>query len=354
MINCYAGPAILPESAVLATKKALDNFDGTGVGLMEISHREPVSLAIISDSEKLLADLLGISLDEWCVMFCVGGATAQFSMVPMNLLEKGKVAGYINTGVWASKALAEASKFGETIVLGTSEDNKFRNLPEIAELPENCGYVHITSNNTIIGSQWPTLPKLSDDITLVVDASSDFLSRPIDLSQVGLIYASAQKNLGPAGVTVVVARRALLNKSSNSLPIMLNYRTFRDNQSVYNTPPVLPIFVVREVLRWIKDEGGLAEMEQRNLKKAKIIYEAIDGNSLCIPYTDRNVRSIMNATFNISSSDGEAKFIRNAKHEGILGLSGHKMLGGIRVNLYNAFSINSALRVAEYIREFQS
>ena len=353
LFNMYAGPGVLPPQAIEATTQALTNFANTGIGMMEVSHREEPVLELINESERLVCELLGVSPEEWCVLFCTGGATNQFSMVPMNLLGASQTAAYILTGVWSKKALAEAKKVGEAICVGTGADNNFRELPSIDALPDSCAYLHVTSNNTIIGTQWAKLPSPSNGVPLVVDASSDFLSRPLDLSKVGLVYASAQKNLGPAGVTIVLTRRPLLDSAPNDLPIMLDYRTYRDHNSVYNTPPVLPIFVVREVLRWIKAEGGLTAMAERAEQRAQLVYQALDRHpTIFRPHAAADARSKMNLTFRLDTVEREKKFLHAARAAGFVGLAGHRLVGGVRVTMYNAFPVSAAEKFASFVDEF--
>ena len=343
---------MLPVEVVETVKQNLLSYRDSGLGLMEMSHRGPEFEAIISETEQRLRSLLSIS-DDYAVLFTTGGATQQFSMVPMNLLSRGKVGSYILSGLWAEKALEEASKFGETQVAGSTKEQGYKRLPESFKVASNAAYIHFTSNNTVIGSQCVDEPVgLNSEAPLVCDASSDLLHRKIDVNRYGLIYAGAQKNLGTAGVTIVIIRRDLLTRSPKELPLLLNYNTFANSQSLYNTPPTLSIFVVGEVLRWIEQIGGLAEMEQRNKRKAALLYAALDGDPFYEPVVDRSCRSLMNVTFRIKDRTLEDRFVKEAEAAQLCGLKGHRMVGGLRASIYNAFPERGVAALVEFMRAF--
>ena len=292
--NFYAGPAILPSEVLEGAIEAIKDFNGNGLSLLEISHRSKDFEAVMAESEQLVKELFGIG-DEYAVLFLTGGASSQFYMIPMNLLKDGEKAAYINTGVWATGAIKEAKNFGIPEVIASSEEDQFRHIPRNYSIPADAAYLHITSNNTIYGSQyhfWPNSP-----IPMVCDMSSDLFSRPVDGNQFDLIYAGAQKNLGPAGVTLVVIKKSLLQRAGRKLPAMLDYKTHVDKGSMYNTPPVFPIYVSMLTMRWIKKMGGTKAMAQRNDEKAAALYAEIDRNS-CFTGTVRSEdRSKMNVVF---------------------------------------------------------
>ena len=350
--NFSPGPAMLPLPVVEAVRENLLNYQGSGLGLMEMSHRGPEFEAVIAGAEQRLRSLLSIP-ESYAVLFTTGGATQQFSMVPMNLLSRGKVGSYILSGLWAEKALDEAKKFGETAVAGSSKEIGYLRLPQQFTVPSNAAYIHFTSNNTVIGSQLIGEPDgLNSEAPLVCDASSDLLHRKIDVTRYGLIYAGAQKNLGTAGVTVVIMRRDLLTRSPEGLPLMLNYNTFASSQSLYNTPPTLPIYVLGEVLRWIEETGGLQAMEERNQRKAALLYDALDASDFYEPVVDRSCRSLMNVTFRIRERTLEDKFVKEAEAAKLSGLKGHRMVGGLRASIYNAFPEAGVVALVAFMNDF--
>ena len=351
--NFNAGPAILPLEVIESVRDNLLNFKKSGIGLMEMSHRSPEFEAVIQEAERNLRELLSIS-DDYAVLFTSGGATQQFSMVPMNLLASGQVADYIITGSWAKNAYKEAKKFGAVHVAASSEEKNFTYIPKAGlDLSSNSAYVHFTSNNTIFGTQFKEEPDVGDRV-LVCDASSDFLHRKIDIRKYGVIYAGAQKNLGPAGVTMVVIRKNLLQNAADSLPIMLNYRTYSEHGSLYNTPPVFAIYVVGEVLKWIKNLGGLESMGERNRLKAGILYDAIDNSDFYYSPVVKEDRSLMNVVFRLTKQELEAVFIKEAEKAGFAGLKGHRSVGGIRASIYNAFPLEGVQALTAFMREFEN
>lgn len=356
IFNFSAGPAVLPEEVLLEARDNLLSLGSSGIGILECSHRSKDFEAIIGEAEANLRKLLGIP-SGYHVLFLSGGATTQFSMVPMNLLLPGTVGDYVLTGEWSKKALLEAQRVGETHVAATTEAEQFRRIPKNEELhcSDRSAYVHTTSNNTIWGTEWHHEPDAGGR-PIVCDMSSDFLSRPVDVARYGLIYAGAQKNAGPAGVTVVIVRDDMLrlDKAAQAkLPIMMNYRTFVDQKSLYNTPPVFPIYIVHLVLRWLVRFGGLAKMASHNQEKAQFIYDVIDDASgFYRGHATRDSRSLMNITFRLPSEALEDKFAKEAKAAGMDGLKGHRSVGGIRASVYNAFPIAGAQALANFMRDF--
>ena len=356
IFNFSAGPGVLPEEVLREAQDALWSLGKTGIGILEISHRSKEFEAIIGQTEQDLRDLLGLQPAQK-VLFLAGGATMQFSMVPMNLLPAGRTADYVVTGEWSKKAVTEAKRVGHVHVAATTEPEDFRRIPRNDELQfsEDPAYVHTTSNNTIWGTEWHWEPDTKGR-PLVCDMSSDFLSRPIDAARYGLIYAGAQKNAGPAGVTVAIVREDVLTLDSAAqtrLPVLLNYHTHIANKSLYHTPPVFPIYVVHLVLRWIKKGGGLSAMAARNQDKAALIYAAIDeSGGFYRGHAAPDSRSLMNLTFRLPSPEQEDAFVKAARAEGMDGLKGYRTVGGIRASLYNAFPREGAVALAAFMREF--
>jgi phosphoserine aminotransferase len=349
--NFSAGPAVLPLEVIETVKENLSNYAGCGMGVMELSHRGAPFTEIIQTCEANLRNLLSLS-DDYAVLFTTGGASMQFSMVPMNLCAENQIASYVVTGSWAKNALKEAKRFRNVEVAGTSEDKNFCYLPKDLKVSDNAAYLHYTSNNTIFGTQFRTEPEVKNTV-LVCDASSDMLHKKIDVNKYGVVYAGAQKNLGPAGVTLVIIRKDLLERCPENLPIMMNYKTYSENASLYNTPPAFPIYVVGEVLKWIGRNGGLDEMEKRNQEKAAILYEAIDGTDFYYCHADRDCRSLMNVTFRIKNNDLEPVFIKEATAQGFFDLKGHRSVGGLRASIYNAFPKQGVLDLVSFMKEFE-
>ena len=356
--NFSAGPAVLPVEVLEEARDNLLSLGDLGLGIMEISHRSKPFERILAATEADLRELLGLSADQR-VLFLSGGASAQFYQAPMNLLGPGQTADYVNTGVWSQKAIAEARRLGlgQVHVAASTEAEGFRRVPRNDELRLSAApaYVHTTSNNTIYGTQWWWEPE-TGGAPLLCDMSSDFLSRPIDPSRYGLIYAGAQKNAGPAGVTVVIVRDELLQRSRADLsrvPMPLRYGVQVENQSMYNTPPTFPIYVVHLVLRWLKRQGGLSAMAARNHEKAALIYQLIDEHpDFYRGHASRESRSLMNVTFRLPSEDLDALFVKEAQAAGLDGLKGHRLAGGIRASLYNALPRESVAALAAFMQEF--
>jgi len=342
--NFSAGPSILPRVAIENAAKAILDFDGIGLSLLEISHRSADFEAVNNEAEALFRELLQVP-DNYKILFLGGGASTQFFQVPYNLLEKK--AGYVNTGVWANKAIKEARLFGETDVVASSEDKNFNTIPT------DLDYLHITTNNTIYGTEYKT--DIDSPVTLVADMSSDILSRPVDVSKYGLIYGGAQKNIGPAGVTFVIVREDILGKVSRKLPSMVDYRNHIANQSMFNTPPVFAIYVVRETLRWLKSIGGVPAIQKLNEEKAALLYEEIDRNPLFEGTAVKEDRSLMNICFVMTENyaDLAPQFLEFAKSKGMVGIKGHRLVGGFRASTYNALPKESVQALVDCMREFE-
>ena len=348
--NFSAGPSILPRVAIENAAKAILDFNGMGLSLLEISHRTPDFEAVNDEAEALLRELLNVPA-EYIILFLGGGASTQFYEVPFNLLEKK--AGYVNTGVWANKAIKEARLFGETQVIASSEDKNFTYIPKGFEIPTDLDYLHITTNNTIYGTEYKT--DIDSPVPLVADMSSDILSRPVDVSKYGLIYGGAQKNMGPAGVTFVIVREDILGKVSRKIPSMIDYRNHIASKSMFNTPPVFPIYVVRETLRWLKSIGGVPAIQKLNQEKAALLYNEIDRNSMFKGTVVKEDRSVMNVCFVMEEpyADLAAEFLEFSKSKGMVGVKGHRLVGGFRASIYNAMPKESVQALVDCMQEFE-
>lgn len=348
--NFNAGPSILPRVAIENAAKAVLDFEGIGLSLLEISHRTKDFEAVIEEADALFRELLGIP-ENYKVLFMGGGASTQFFHIPYNLLEKK--AGYVNTGVWASKAIKEAKLFGETVVLASSEDKNFNYIPKGYAIPTDLDYLHITTNNTIYGTEFHT--DIDSPVTLVADMSSDILSRPVDVTKYGMIYGGAQKNIGPAGVTFVIVREDILGKVTRPLPSMVDYRVQIKDGSMYNTPPVFNIYVVKETLKWLKSIGGVDAIYKLNKEKAALLYDEIDRNSMFMGTAAKEDRSLMNICFvmqpQYESLSGE--FFDFAKSKGMIGIKGHRLVGGFRASTYNALPKESVQALVDCMKEFE-
>lgn len=351
--NFSAGPAVLPVEVLQEAQRDLFALPDVGMSVLEISHRSKPFDAIIQAAEANLRTLAGIP-DNYKVLFLQGGASLQFSAVPMNLLNAGATAGYIVTGDWSKKALKEAKKVGATHVVASAEAGGFRDIPTQADLALTPGaaYVHMTSNNTIVGTEFKYVPD-TGDVPLVSDASSNIFSRPIDVSKYGLIYAGAQKNLGPSGVTLVIVREDLLARSSDTLPSMLNYRTMAENGSLYNTPPVFGVYILGLVIKWLLAQGGLGAIAAVNDRKAAALYGELDRTEFWRPHAERRARSAMNVTFRLPNEDLEKRFVKESTAAGFDGLKGHRSVGGMRASIYNAFPEAGVNALVEFMKEFE-
>ncbi|MDR3540843.1 MAG: 3-phosphoserine/phosphohydroxythreonine transaminase [Desulfosporosinus sp.] len=355
IFNFNAGPATMPLVVLEEAQSELLNFKGTGMSIMENSHRTKEYEAINSEAEALVKELLDVP-ENYRVLFLQGGASTQFAAVPLNLVSAESHADYILTGAWAEKAYKEAAKFVKTNVAASTKDENFNRIPRIDEIKVSDGpaYVHLCSNNTIFGTQWQSFPDLGD-VSLVADMSSDIMSRRFDVSKFALIYAGAQKNLGPAGVTVVIVRKDLLEGIPSTIPTMLRYDIHAKNDSLYNTPPSFSVYMVNLVLRWLKNNGGLAAAEKRNAEKAALIYNTIDSSEgFYRGHAVKDSRSLMNITFRLPSEELEKKFAAEATAKGMIGLKGHRSVGGLRASIYNAMSLEGCMALAEFMKAFQS
>lgn len=348
--NFYAGPAILPQEVIKETSSSILDFAGTGLSIMEISHRSKQFIAVMDEAVSLVKSLL--SLDEnYEVLFLSGGASSQFFMVPMNLLDESAKAAYLDTGTWASKAIKEAKLFGKVDIIASSKEKNYSYIPKDYRLDGEYSYFHITSNNTIYGTQMHNFPE--SNIPLVADMSSDIFSRKFDVSKFGLIYAGAQKNMGPAGTTLVIVRKDMLGKVSRKIPAMLKYENHIENGSMYNTPPVLPVYVSMLTMRWIKENGGIGEMELQNKEKATALYNEIKRNSLFYsPVADED-KSNMNVCFLLHNPALESDFLELCKKEQLLGLAGHRSVGGFRASIYNAMNLDGVKKLVSIMKEFE-
>jgi phosphoserine aminotransferase len=347
--NFSAGPAILPREVIEESAQAVLDFNGMGLSLLEISHRSKPFMAVMEESEQLVRELLSLS-DDYGVMFLSGGASTQFFMVPMNLLDNNGKAVYIDTGVWASKAIKEAINFGDVEVIASSKPENYNHIPLFDYVPGDASYLHITSNNTIYGTQYHNWPETT--VPMVCDMSSDIFSRPVPTSNFGLIYAGAQKNMGPAGTTLVIVKKELLGKVTRKIPSMLDYRIHIENGSMYNTPPVFPIYVSMLTMRWVKKMGGLNAMEARNNAKAALLYNEIDENPLFKGTVDPKDRSAMNICFLLNNAALDKEFMELTACAGIEGILGHRSVGGFRASVYNAMPIESVQVLVDVMRDF--
>ncbi|NLJ19661.1 MAG: 3-phosphoserine/phosphohydroxythreonine transaminase [Bacteroidales bacterium] len=348
--NFNAGPSVLPREVIEKTAQAVLDFNGSGLSILEISHRSKDFQAVMDEAIALFKELLEIP-SGYSVVFLGGGASLQFCMVPFNLLEKK--AAYLLTGTWASKAYKEAKGFGEVVEVASSKDANFSYIPKNYVIPTDVDYFHITTNNTIFGTE--ILTDIDSPVPLVADMSSDIFSRPVDVSKYGVIYGGAQKNLGPAGLAFAIVKEELLGKVSRHIPTMLDYRIHIENGSMFNTPPVLPIYSALETLRWLKANGGLVAMEKKNIAKAELLYNEIDRNKLFVGTAAKEDRSRMNICFVMKPEyqELEAEFLKFASDRGMVGIKGHRSVGGYRASIYNALPIESVQALIDCMQEFE-
>ncbi|MCK6627016.1 MAG: 3-phosphoserine/phosphohydroxythreonine transaminase [Anaerolineae bacterium] len=355
IFNFSAGPAVMPEPVLERARDEMLNFQDSGMSVMEMSHRSPEFEGILARTERGLRQTMGIP-DDYAVLFLQGGASLQFSMVPMNLYLLGRPIDVLHTGAWTEKAIEEIKKVAECRLAASTEAEKFRRLPRPDEIEFNpdASYVHICSNNTIFGTQWRSFPD-TGEVPLVADMSSDILSRPVDVSKFGLIFAGAQKNIGPAGVTLVVMRKELAERAPASTPTMLKYATHIKNNSLYNTPPTFGIYMIGLVMDWIEAEGGVVAIEERNEAKAKLLYSAIDATEFYTGTVEKQDRSYMNVNFRIQGNNEELekKFAKEAEAAGLSGLKGHRSVGGLRASIYNAMPLAGVQALVDFMREFE-
>lgn len=352
--NFNAGPSALPLAVLEKAQQELVDFKGTGMSVMELSHRSAAYEQVHNQAIASLKELMNIP-EEYHVLFLQGGASTQFAMIPMNFLPQGKKAGYVVTGSWSEKALKEAKMFGDTYTIASTKETNHNRIPKLDELAyeENTAYVHVTSNNTIFGTEWFTFPD-TGDLPLIADMSSDILSHQIDASKFAMIYAGAQKNLGPSGVTVAIVRPDMLERANENVPTMLRYDTHVKNNSLYNTPPTFGIYMLGLVLEWAKEQGGLAGIEKMNREKAALIYDAIDqSEGFYKGHAEKDSRSLMNITFRLASEELEKEFLAEAKQAGFVGLNGHRSVGGCRASTYNAVPYETCKALSEFMINFQ-
>ena len=356
--NFSAGPSVLPKKATEEAAKAIIDFEGTGIGILEMSHRTKPIENMVAETDSLLRELLSIP-DNYDIVFLGGGASLQFCMVPMNLLDENASADYTDTGVWASKALKEAKQFGTVNVVSSTKNDVYNHIDKNFTQTPGATYLHITSNNTIYGTQWKSFPKAAT--YLVGDMSSDILSRPVNVSDFGLIYAGAQKNMSCAGVTVAIIRKDVLGKVKRTIPTMLNYQTHIDGKSMFNTPPVFNIYVMNRTLAWLKEEGGVAEAEKRNIQKSGLLYDLLDNSKLFTGTAAKEDRSTMNIPFVFrkdavapeKTEDLQKEFLAFAKENGLEQLKGHRSVGGFRASFYNAMPIEGVEKLVQVMGAFE-
>ncbi len=351
--NFSAGPAVLPKEVLEIAQKELVDFNGCGMSVMELSHRSKIYDEIQTTAEKDLRELMNIP-SNYKVLFLQGGATQQFSMIPINLM-KNKVAGYIETGVWSKKAMAEAKKIGEVVKIASSSDKNFSYIPNLEnlEIDANLDYVHMTSNNTIAGTKISKAPK-TGNVPVVADMSSFILSEEINVEDYGLIYAGAQKNIGPSGLTIVIIREDLLNDNIDDAPVMFNYKVMSENDSLYNTPPTYGIYIAGLVFKWLKNLGGVKEIQKINKKKADILYDYIDSTPFySTPVAKGDDRSLMNVCFKSPNEELDAKFVKEATENGILNIKGHRLVGGLRASIYNAMPVDGVEYLVDFMKKFE-
>lgn len=352
VFNFSAGPAILPKEVLEQARNELLDYAGTGISVLESSHRSPEFIAIQEEAKANFRKLLGIP-DDFAILFLQGGASQQFAMVPMNLLQEGQMADYTNSGSWAKKAIGEARRIGTINVIADTNEDRPTRVPDAATLKPTPGarYLHFTSNETISGAQWKTFP--SAEAPLVADMSSEILSRELDFGPFGLIYASAQKNLGPSGLTVVIVRKDLAQSARDDIPAIFRYQTHIEADSMYNTPPCFGIYLFMLVTRWVIERGGVAALQKLNEVKAGRLYSAIDSTDFYSGTAAEECRSVMNVTFNLSAEDLEKRFASEAAAAGLQGLKGHRFVGGLRASIYNAFPLEGVDALVTFMKDFE-
>lgn len=351
--NFSAGPAALPEEVLQRAADEMLEYGDSGQSVMEMSHRSKEYQAIIDSAESLLREIMSIP-DNYKVLFLQGGASSQFAMIPLNLMTTGK-ADFIVTGQWANKAYQEASRYGDCKIVASSKDKTFSYIPEIdnSEFRPDASYVHICQNNTIYGTRFSDIPE-TGNVPLISDMSSCILSEPVDVSKYAMIYAGAQKNMGPAGLTVVIIREDLIGNARETTPTMFNYQIHADNGSMYNTPPTYGIYILKLVLEWVKSKGGLSAMKEYNEKKAAVLYDFLDSSALFNATVQGKDRSLMNVPFVTGNDELDAKFVSEAKKAGFINLKGHRSVGGMRASIYNAMSIEGVEKLVEFMKKFEA
>lgn len=350
--NFNAGPSALPTVVLERAQAQLLDFEGNGMSIMEMSHRGKVYEAVHNAAIERMRKIYNIP-EDYEVIFMQGGASLQFSMIPMNFLNEGETAGYVMSGSWSQKALKEAKMQGATYEVASSKDNQFKNIPMDWNVEDNTRYIHMTSNNTIYGTQFKDIPEVN--VPLIADMSSDIMSKPVDVSKFAMIYAGAQKNLGPSGVTVVIVKKDFLETAKEENPTVLQYKTHADSNSLYHTPPTFGIYMLGEVLKWIEEQGGLEAVDRQNEMKAGLIYDVIDASEgFYYGHADKDSRSLMNITFRVADEALEKQFLAEAAEAGFVGLNGHRSVGGCRASAYNAVPVAACEALATFMKEFQA
>ncbi len=350
--NFSAGPSMLPQPVLAKAAEEMLDYKGTGMSVMEMSHRSKTYTSIIENAESLIRKLMNID-DSYAVLFLQGGASSQFSMVPMNLFSKYKKADFINTGNWSKKAMSEAKIFGSANLIASSEDKNFTYIPENYKISQDVDYVHITSNNTLEGTRYVDYPE-TGSIPLVADMSSDIMSTVIDVNKFGVIYAGAQKNLGPAGLTIVIVKKDLIGKHLDITPTMMKYETHAKEKSLYNTPPCYSIYIAGLVFQWLDDMGGIKAIEKVNNEKASILYNFLDESKMFKNNVNRKDRSIMNIPFTAPTDELNEKFIAESEKAGLSTLRGHRLVGGMRASIYNAMPVEGVVKLVEFMKRFET
>lgn len=350
--NFSAGPSCLPEEVLQQAAAEMLDYKGTGMSVMEMSHRSKPYQAIIDETEALARELMGIP-ENYKVLFLQGGASLQFAMIPQNLMVNHKRAAFMNTGAWSDKAIKEAKKFGEALVVASSKESTFNYIPEIPAIPENIDYFYICANNTIYGTKFNEFPQ-TGNVPLIADFSSCIMSEKVDVSKFGLIFAGAQKNLGPAGVCLVIIRDDLVGKAPETTPTMMNYQTHVDNGSMFNTPPTYGIYIMGLVFQWIKKNGGIEAMEKRNREKAALLYDFLDSSSMFKGTVVAKDRSLMNVPFVTGNEELDAAFIKEATAAGFVNLKGHRSVGGMRASIYNAMPTEGVRALVDFMKAFEA
>jgi len=351
--NFSAGPAVLPEEVLKEIQENLVNYKGNGLSVLEMSHRSAQYMEIIESASARLLKIMGLG-DDYKALFLQGGASSQFFMIPLNFCADDKVANYIDTGLWSTKAIKEVKILGKKLhIAATSEDKDFTYVPKEWKLSENAAYLHITTNNTIRGTEWKIDPDVPADVPLIADMSSNFLSKPMDFSKYDMIYGGAQKNIGPAGATFVVIKKSMMEKINPNLPSMMNYNTHVSKDSMFNTPPTFAIYVIGEVLKWIEKNGGLMGMQKINEEKAAYIYDVIDGTDFYTGTVVKEDRSLMNIPFRLPTEELEKKFVSEATANNMFNLKGHRSVGGCRASVYNSLPMDSAKVLAKFMLDFE-
>lgn len=349
--NFSAGPSMLPEAVLAKAAKEMLNYNGTGMSVMEMSHRSKAYISIIENAESLLRKLMKID-DSYSVLFVQGGASTQFAMVPMNLFSKYKKADIINTGNWSKKAISEAKLFGSVNVIASSENTNFTYIPTDYKISSDVDYVHITSNNTLEGTRFIDYPE-TGNIPLVADMSSDIMATEIDVNKFGLIYAGAQKNLGPAGLTIIIIKNDLIGKHLENIPTMMKYETHAKEKSLYNTPPCYSIYMAGLVFQWLDEMGGVKAIEKQNIEKANILYNFLDESKMFTNKVALKDRSLMNVPFTCPNDELNEKFIKESEQAGLTTLRGHRLIGGMRASIYNAMPVDGVIKLVEFMKQFE-